>query len=124
MTPPTPSPQPAPLPSRAEFVARLLRNAAFALSIGLLALGVGAVGFHRLGGQPWVDALMNASLTLNGVGPVSAIEGTGFKVFVTWYSFAGGLAYLSTVGVFLAPLAQRLMHRLHLDMYAGGADAP
>ena len=110
---------PAPLPSRADFAAHLGRNVALAAAIGLGALAVGAVGFHGFGRQPWVDALMNASLTLNGVGPVDAIEGTTFKVFVTWYSFFGGLAYLSTVGVFLAPIAQRLMHRLHLAIYDG-----
>jgi hypothetical protein len=108
---------PAPLPSRRAFAAHLGRNAALAAGVGLTALVLGAVGFHALGHQPWVDASMNASLTLNGVGPVDAIEGTAFKVFVTWYSFFGGLAYLSTVGVFLAPLAQRLMHRLHLALY-------
>ena len=111
---------PRPLPSRAALARHLGRNALLATTIGLSALGIGAVGFHMLGRQAWVDAFLNASLTLNGVGPVDAIEGTAFKVFVTGYSFFGGLAYLSTVGVFLAPLAQRLMHRLHLDMYDAG----
>ena len=111
---------PKPLPSRAAFAAHLGRNALLAAAIGLCALGVGAIGFHALGRQTWVDAFLNASLTLNGVGPVDAIDGTAFKVFVTAYSFFGGLAYLSTVGVFLAPLAQRLMHRLHLDLYDAG----
>lgn len=107
----------APLPSRRAFAAHLGQNALVALAIGMGALGIGTVGFHTLGGQPWVDAMLNASLTLNGVGPVDVIRGTAFKVFVTWYSFFGGLAYLSTVGVFLAPLAQRVMHRLHLALY-------
>lgn len=108
---------PAPLPSRRTFAAHLGRNGLVAIGIGLCALTIGATGFHLLGGEPWVDAFLNASLTLNGVGPVDAIEGTAFKVFVTGYAFFGGLAYLSTVGVFLAPLAQRLMHSLHLALY-------
>lgn len=117
-------PRPAPLPTRRQLAAHLGRNALVALAIGLGALGAGALGFHGFGGQTWTDALLNASLTLNGVGPVDPIRGTAFKVFVTWYSFFGGLAYLSTVGVFLAPLAQRLMHRMHLALYDDAAPGP
>lgn len=33
-----------------------------------LALGIGVSGYHYLGGLPWIDALVNASMILGGLG--------------------------------------------------------
>jgi hypothetical protein len=109
--------QPAALPSSRQFARHVARNAALAVGLAVAAVAAGAVGFHGLNGLGWLDAVLDASLTLNGVGPVHPIEGTWAKWFVAAYALVGGLVYLSTIGIFLAPLARHMMHRLHLDMY-------
>ena len=56
-----------PLLPRRQFVARVLRGIALGLSLLAVALGGGMVGY-RLTGMSWVDAYLNASMILAGMG--------------------------------------------------------
>ena len=59
--------------SRAKFLRRLGRHAG--ASVGLIAgsLSVGILGYHFLEHLSWIDALLNASMILGGMGPVDQI---------------------------------------------------
>ena len=84
-----------------------------------ICLGIGVVGYHALAGLPWLDALVNASMILGGMGPVDAVHSTGGKWFESLYALFSGVAFLTSVGVFVAPMVHRFLHRFHLET---GAD--
>ena len=81
---------------------------------GSLALGV--LGYHLLGGLSWLDALVNASMILTGMGPVDGIPTVAGKLFASFYALFSGVAFLTIVAVLLAPAVHRFLHRFHLDL--------
>ena len=88
--------------------------------VGSLALGV--CGYHFIEGLPWIDALLNASMILGGMGPVDPLRSEGGKLFASFYALYSGLAIISIAGLLLAPLVHRLLHKFHLEGRVAGAD--
>lgn len=89
----------------------------FALSAALvgIALGVGILGYHYLGGLAWIDALVDASMILGGMGPVSKLEASAGKIFASAYALFSGLIFIGAASLVVAPFVHRVMHRMHLD---------
>ena len=104
-----------PLLPRRLFLSRMLRHVGFGLGLIVVSLGIGVVGYHAFENLPWVDALLNASMILGGMGPVDAIRTTGGKLFAAGYSLFSGILFLVVVGVIIAPFIHRLLHRMHVD---------
>ena len=102
------------LAPRAVFLRRLLRHVGWAVGLvgGSLALGV--VGYHALEGLPWIDALLNASMLMGGMGPVDTLHTTAGKLFASGYALYCGLVLLVAAGLLFAPILHRLMHRFHV----------
>ena len=86
-----------------------------AVALLLLTLTVGMAGYHWLEDQPWVDAYLNASMILGGMGPVAELHTAGGKIFAGTYALFAGLVFVLAIGVVLAPVLHRAMHRFHLD---------
>jgi len=102
-----------PLASRKVFVKRVYTNirlAAFFLSICLL---MGVLGYKYLGPMDWIDALHNASMILSGMGPVVTIETNAGKLFSSFYALFSGVAFITNIGLLIAPVAHRFFHMLH-----------
>ena len=97
------------------FVRRVRRHAFLALGIVLAAVAVGSIGYHRVGGLGWVDAFLNASMILSGMGPVDRMEGATAKVFSACYALFSGLVFIGVSGVLMAPWVHRLLHWFHLE---------
>lgn len=110
-----------PLLGRKAFVRRVARNAlaAGAILAGSLALGV--VGYRVTGGLDWIDALLNASMILGGMGPVNALHGTSAKLFASAYALYAGIVFILTTGILGAPFVHRFLHRFHLEMRSSGS---
>ncbi|MEA3186541.1 MAG: hypothetical protein QOD99_371 [Chthoniobacter sp.] len=104
-----------PLLSRAQYFERLARNAGFALIVTSATLGIGVVGYHALDGLAWIDALLNASMILGGMGPVDALRSDAAKVFASFYALFSGLVFIGIAALLFAPMVHRLMHRFHLE---------
>jgi len=104
-----------PLLPRRLFLLRMLRHGLLALIIVLFSLGIGVVGYHVAAGLSWLDALLNASMILGGMGPVNELHTVAGKLFASAYALFSGVAFLATVGILVAPLAHRLFHHLHLE---------
>ncbi|HEU4403396.1 MAG TPA: hypothetical protein VFT43_14960 [Candidatus Polarisedimenticolia bacterium] len=109
------------LPPRAAFARRLLRNGAIGFGIIVACLSLGIVGYHVCGGLGWLDALLNASMILTGMGPVDPMTSAAAKLFASFYALFSGVAFITTMGVLLAPVVHRFLHRFHLEL---SADAP
>jgi len=104
-----------PLLPRRQFLARLMRHMTFAAGVVALSLGIGVVGYHAFESLSWIDALLNASMILGGMGPVDPIHTTAGKLFASFYSLFSGILFLVVVGIIVAPFAHRLMHRMHME---------
>src|ERR1044071_6936355 len=92
-----------PLLPRTEFYARILRHGVLATLIAFVALGIGICGYHWIEGLSWLDALLNASMILGGMGPVNVLTTTGGKLFASAYALFSGVAFIGIMGVILAP---------------------
>jgi hypothetical protein len=98
-----------------KFVRRMTRSGTVGATIVLISLVIGVVGYHAFGRLHWLDALVNASMILGGMGPVDPITTVGGKLFESVYALFSGVAFLTSVGIFLAPALHRMVHRLHLQ---------
>ncbi|HPO14663.1 MAG TPA: hypothetical protein PLI09_14580 [Candidatus Hydrogenedentes bacterium] len=113
-----------PLLSMEAFVARLALHGLIFVGMVVGALGIGLLGYHGLEGLSWVDALVNASMLLGGMGPVNELHTAAGKVFASGYALFSGLFFVVAMGVLLAPMAHRLLHRFHLQHDSEDADQP
>lgn len=104
-----------PLLSRIEFFFRVLRHGLLAIGILFIALGIGIFGYHGFEGMPWIDATLNASMILGGMGPVNALNTVGGKLFASAYALFSGVVFIGVMGLVFAPFAHRLLHRFHLE---------
>jgi hypothetical protein len=86
------------------------------------SLGLGMVGYHQIAGLSWLDALLNASMILTGMGPVNEMTTVGAKLFASFYALFSGVAFLTIVAVLLAPAVHRFLHRFHLDLAGDSED--
>ena len=100
---------------RRLFLGRLLSHILVALGLLLLALGFGIVGYHVFEGLSWLDSLLNAAMILGGMGPVAQLQTVAGKLFASFYALFAGVVFLVIAGIVVAPIAHRLLHRLHLD---------
>ena len=102
------------LPQR-EFIRRLGWSIAAGAVLIIFSLSIGMIGYHVIGGLSWVDAFLDASMILSGMGPVSQLQSTPAKIFAGCYALYSGIALLTTAGVILAPVIHRVMHKFHLE---------
>jgi hypothetical protein len=104
-----------PLLPRPLFVRRLLLHAGLAGILMAASLLAGILGYHYTESLSWLDALVNASMILGGMGPVNTLQTEGGKLFASAYALFSGIVFLVTAGILIAPAAHRLLHRLHMD---------
>ncbi len=104
-----------PLLPRKKFYRRVLRNLFIAFLIISVSLIIGITGYMCFADMNIVDALLNASMILGGMGPVDVLHNDTAKYFASFYALFSGITFLSTVGVIFAPIIHRIMHRFHLE---------
>ena len=104
-----------PLLPRRVFVLRVLRSLAMAFGIIGLSLGLGIFGYHFCEGLSWLDALLNASMILTGMGPVNELHTVRGKLFASFYALFSGVVFITSVALLLAPVVHRFLHKFHFD---------
>lgn len=105
-----------PLLPKAQYYRRVLGYAGMAFVFILVALFIGILGYHGFEGQSWVDALLNASMILGGMGPINPLHTVGGKVFASVYALFSGIVFLVAVGTLFAPIFHRFLHHFHADL--------
>jgi hypothetical protein len=98
-----------------QFIIRLAHSGIIALALIAISLLVGMLGYHLLEDLSWIDAFLNASMLLGGMGPVNVPVTDGGKLFAGLYALYCGLAVILVAGVILAPIAHRILHRFHVE---------
>ena len=100
---------------RREFARRIAHSLATGLALILFSLGVGILGYHYLAGLAWIDAFLDASMILSGMGPLSPLHDDAAKIFAGCYAIYCGVALLGTTGIILTPFIHRSLHKFHLE---------
>ena len=104
-----------PLAPPRVFFRRLLTSTAVGLVLVTLSLAVGMAGYHGYEGLPWIDAFLNASMILSGMGPLLQPVTVAGKLFAGIYALYSGLAVLVIAGVMFGPVVHRFLHRFHIE---------
>ncbi|MDD4953923.1 MAG: hypothetical protein PHG40_03335 [Candidatus Omnitrophica bacterium] len=97
------------------FIRRLAKFVIIAILLILFALCIGIAGYHWMAGFNWVDALLNASMILGGMGPVDVLTTTGAKIFASLYALFSGLVFIAVMGIVFSPIVHRMLHKFHID---------
>jgi hypothetical protein len=102
----------APL-SHSAFTGRMAAHVAIAAGLLATSLGIGMLGYHWTEGLDWLDAFVASAMILTGMGPTGPLRTTGGKLFAGFYALYSGVVFLVVVGVVVAPLIHRMLHRFH-----------
>lgn len=93
----------------------LMRNTLIGLLLIALALFLGMLGYHITERMSWIDAFLNASMILSGMGPEASMVTTNGKLFAGFYALFSGLAFVAIVAIMLAPAVHKFFHKIHLE---------
>ncbi|HWR82318.1 MAG TPA: hypothetical protein VN285_03360 [Candidatus Deferrimicrobium sp.] len=104
-----------PLLSRRDFLRRFAYSSLLALLLLAVWLLLGMFGYHWLAGLPWMDAFLNASMIVGGMGPVDLLTAPTAKLFASLYAILSGVIFLGILGLLIGPVFHRFLHRFHLD---------
>lgn len=110
------------LPWRLFLLHRVGKTLAAAAAIVAASLVIGILGYRFTEGMDWLDAFLNASMILGGMGPVDTLHTRAGKLFAGFYALYSGLMLVGTAGLLLAPFMHRLLHRFHLENRHTGGD--
>lgn len=98
------------------FRKRVLKASLVSFLLFSFSLLIGIMGYHYFGKLQWVDSFINAAMILGGMGPVNQLDNDTAKIFAGCYALFSGVTFLIGMGVVLAPLLHRFMHKFHLDL--------
>ena len=94
----------------AKWLRRVIRCFGLAVLFVAFALNIGVFGYHYIGHLAWVDAILEASMILGGMGAIAPMTNDAVKLFASAYALFSGLVALSAMGVLLAPWLHRMLH--------------
>jgi lipid-A-disaccharide synthase-like uncharacterized protein len=107
------------LANKQVFYKRIWKNVLVASLFLFSCLFIGIIGYKTTVPKfTWYDSLLNASMILSGMGPVidsSIVLTNTAKVFASLYALFSGVAFISTIGIIIAPIAHRFFHKLNLE---------
>ena len=104
-----------PLLPRRHFFRRMLNHGLFALAIVVVSLAIGIAGYRITEGFSFIDALLNASMILGGMGPVNDLHTNAGKIFASLYALFSGMLILVVAGIILAPAVHRMLHWMRIE---------
>ena len=103
-----------PLVGRRLFIMRMVTYLGFSTVIIVVSLAIGILGYHWTEHMSWIDALLNASMLLGGMGPIATPQTVAGKLFASFYALFSGVVFLVAVGVLIAPVFHRFLHHFHV----------
>ena len=76
------------------FVKRILGAVGLSLGLVVPALFIGIAGYHWIDKLDWVDALLESSMILGGMGPVNPLRNDAAKILPPAMRFSAGWSSL------------------------------
>jgi hypothetical protein len=104
-----------PLLPRPHFLRRLGLHLLWATGMVAVSLGLGMLGYHTLGKLDWLDAFLNATMLLGGMGPVGELSTKAGKIFAGLFALYAGFVLITVTALLMAPILHRLLHSVHLE---------
>ncbi|MFT4060248.1 MAG: hypothetical protein QM652_11950 [Legionella sp.] len=98
-----------------HFYLHLMRNTFWGVMLTTIALFIGMMGYHVTEKMSWIDAFMNASMILSGMGPATTINTTAGKLFAGFYALFSGLAFIAIIVIILSPVMHQFFRKIHLE---------
>lgn len=86
-----------------------------AFVIILISLVIGVLGYHFSEDMQWIDALLNASMILGGMGPVNEMHSLCGKLFASFYALYSCFIVLGIISIMLTPAMHIALRRYHMD---------
>ena len=99
----------------AVFVRRMAASIAIAGILVSIVLFIGIAGYPWIVGFDWTDSFLEASMILGGMGPVNPLTTRAAKLFASGYDLFSGLIFIAVMGIVLAPITHRMLHKFHVD---------
>ena len=100
--------------SLGRFALRMLAHAGAALTLIGISLLAGMIGYAHYEHMSWLDAFLNSAMLLGGMGPVKTEDlSEPGKLFAGMYALYAGLVFIVVMGIILAPVIHRILHRFH-----------
>lgn len=101
-----------------EFKRKYYKLALIAAIIFSVSIAIGILGFHYIVKLDWVDAFLNSSMILGGMGQISELKTDSEKIFAGCYALFSGVTFLTSIAIFISPLLHRVLSRFHIDLDA------
>ncbi|WP_294000346.1 two pore domain potassium channel family protein [Sphaerotilus sp.] len=101
--------------ARRRFVRRLALHLLAAAGLLAISLAVGMAGYALFEHLSPIDAFLNATMLLGGMGPVNAPVTPAGKLFAGCYALYAGLVFVVTAALVLTPVVHRVLHTFHAD---------
>ncbi len=97
-----------------RFALRMLAHVCVAQVVVAISLLAGMIGYRHYEHMSWLDAFLNSAMLLGGMGPVKTdgLSEPG-KLFAGLYALYAGLVFIAVMGIMLAPVVHRVLHRFH-----------
>jgi hypothetical protein len=92
-----------------------MEQAGYATILLAVSLAIGMTGYHGTARLSWVDAFENSAMLLGGMGPVSAVDSQGGKIFAGVFALYAGLVFLAVTALILTPVLHYALHRFHWE---------
>lgn len=104
-----------PLISRAQFAWRMASHFGYVVLLVGGSLVGGMAGYMHYAHMRAVDAFLNAAMLLGGMGPVGDLPNDAAKIFSGCFALYAGIIFIVSASLLVAPVAHRILHRLHLS---------
>ncbi|MEN9880547.1 MAG: hypothetical protein RIQ55_1193 [Pseudomonadota bacterium] len=104
-----------PLASSRVFAGRVFRSMFFGTLIVLTTLFTGMAGYHYLEDIPWLDAFVNTTMIMSGMGVLDAPTTVYGKLFEGFYALFCGLILIVATAIAFTPVIHRFLHKLHIE---------
>lgn len=101
--------------SRTRFAIRIINHLVAALGLIFLSLLMGIAGYMIFEHLSLIDAFLNASMLLGGMGPVNIPVTAAGKIFAGIYAMYSGLVFIVSAAIIFTPVLHRILHRFHWD---------
>jgi hypothetical protein len=102
------------LASPEAFRRRLIGTGTLGLVLIAISLAIGVAGYAATEHLGLLDAFLDASMILSGMGPVHEPKTEAGKLFAGLYALYSGFAVLGIAAIVFAPVVHRLFHRFHI----------